>query len=293
MSLFPQQSNNIFNSTGDLLGGASQPTESNFTVAASAGFGSQEGTISPYKPAVSVRQMMHWLVPEGPIVQMYINPQSIYINEKKLTNSTRTKGGYVVQYWGEEFTSVVINGTTGSSGIEGINVLRDIYRNEQLQFDPFALAIAAQYVQNQNNTTTANSGSDVSAVFGALLGAAEATQPAAITNPPTLASLATGIELYWSGEVFRGYFTSFSVEESAERLGLFNYVINFTVTQRRGIRLNFLPHHRSPNFGPSNSNPEFGRPYSFGQIDDSIIIGNTAQPTTTSNAQTTDLFDLF
>ena len=58
---------------------------------------------------------------------MYINPQQMNIDEKKVIKQQRTKGGYIIQYWGEELTTLNISGTTGSAGVEGINVLYEIY----------------------------------------------------------------------------------------------------------------------------------------------------------------------
>ncbi len=63
--------------------------------------------------------------------QLYINPTSFSIKESKLVRSDLTKGGYVVQYFGEQLQVIDVSGTTGSSGVEGINILRDIYRHEQ------------------------------------------------------------------------------------------------------------------------------------------------------------------
>ncbi len=82
------------------------------------------------------------------------------------------------------------------------------------------------------------------------------------TNIPSLASIALGVEMYYTGWVFHGFFTSFSFRESSERLGLFDYNIGFTVTQRRGYRTNSLPWQRSAISGPSN-NSEGGTPLSF------------------------------
>jgi hypothetical protein len=85
---------------------------------------------------------------------------------------------------------------------------------------------------------------------------------------PTLASIAFQTEMYWSGWVFRGYFTSMTVNEAADKLGQFDYGLEFTVTQKRGLRLNFMPWHRSAVNGPSNSDPSFGTPYSFSTLMD-------------------------
>src|SRR5580698_2990039 len=74
------------------------------------------------------RELIIFNIPNRGQVQMYINPQSFSMSEKKITKQTRTKGGYIIQYWGEELPEIDIQGTTGSGGIEGINVLRDVYR---------------------------------------------------------------------------------------------------------------------------------------------------------------------
>ncbi len=77
-------------------------------------------------------QIMSWRLPNGSSVKMYINPENFVIRESKQITNTRTKGGFVIQYWGENLTELTLSGTTGSSGVRGINVLRDIYRSENL-----------------------------------------------------------------------------------------------------------------------------------------------------------------
>ncbi|HVI40700.1 MAG TPA: hypothetical protein VM577_08570 [Anaerovoracaceae bacterium] len=264
--------------TGAILG-TSSTNANGFSadfVPGTSGFGVREVLLQPYRPAVNARNIMHWLVPEGPIIQMYINPQNVTYTFKKNITPTRTKGGYTVQYWGEELGNLSISGTTGTSGYEGINVLYDLYRNEQLQFDPFALFLQAQF--SAETLTAGLFGGDAlsagATIGSSLLGAAESLIPGAVQQPPTLASMALTVELYWSGEVYRGYFTEFVVKESADQLGLFNYDMNFTVTQKRGFRQNFLGWHRSPVYGPSNSDPVVGRPYSFG----SLVAGEQPTP---------------
>jgi len=235
----------------------------------------QENSLPNYRPGTDVRHIMHWFVPDQTIVQMYINPQNVTYNYNKSISSQRTKGGFTLQYWGANLTSLRLSGTTGTSGVEGINVLYDLYNSEQESFDPYALFLAAQ--QNQTsliglgssvgNSIGGSIGSTIGSVAGSLLQASSSFASPNPTRPaPSLAQLAFTIELYWSGWVFRGYFQSFNVTESAENLGMFNYDIEFIVTQRRGFRQNFLPWHRSPNSGPSNSDPQFGTPYSFGSL---------------------------
>ena len=81
---------------------------------------------------------------------MYVNPAAITYSHKKLISKDRTKGGYTLQYWGEELSSLNISGTTGAAGVEGINVLYEIYRAEQYAFDGTGLSLAA------NNAATPN-----------------------------------------------------------------------------------------------------------------------------------------
>ncbi len=199
------------------------------------GEGSRYRSIQPNRQAVAVRNMMKFFVPDVGIIEMYVNPQSVTYNDSKVISETRTKGGYTLQYWGPDLTKISINGTTGSSGIEGINVLKDVYDAEQVAFDKYGLLYASEYNMDAQLSSTG----------------------------PSLASLAFTVELYWSGWIYRGYFKSFRVDEKADKLGLFDYDMQFVATQKRGLRLNFLPYHRSPVHGPSNSDPDFGVPYSY------------------------------
>jgi len=241
------------------------------TVPGISGIGTRQSQLSNERDAIYRRKMVHWLIPEGPIVEMYINPRQIGYSYSKEITETRTKGGYLIQYWGEALTTLNIQGTTGTSGIEGINVLYDIYRNEQLAFDPYALHMAA--VQKESASGLADlfgADSALSGLMGgggdvvsSLFGMAESAVSSSTQPPPSLAALASTVEMYWSGEVYRGYFKAFTVTESADKLGMFDYTIEFKVTQKRGYRRNFLAWHRSAVSGPSDSDPEFGRPYSF------------------------------
>jgi len=63
-----------------------------------------------------VRELMSWRIPGIGYVEMYVNPRSLTISEKKGITRQRTKGGFIIQYWGEEPISLKIEGTTGSSG---------------------------------------------------------------------------------------------------------------------------------------------------------------------------------
>lgn len=241
----------------------------------------RQSKIASLRTANIVRNMVRFFLPELGIVEMYVNPQSIKYGDKKhIPAPTRTRGGYLIQYWGEELGTLSISGTTGSSGVEGINVLYDVYRNEQVAMDTLALAIEASK-DAQSNTNMIDSvlgsgnlltgvgkaiGVGIDSLFDQVTNVIQTGSIDPSTPKPTLASIAFQTEIYWSGWVFRGYFTSMTVTESAEKLGLFDYTMEFIVTQKRGLRLNFLPWHRSATEGPSNSDPSFGPSYSYSTL---------------------------
>lgn len=146
----------------------------------------------------------------GQYIEMYLNPQNIQFGDKKLLTEQRVKGGYILQYWGEDLTSVNIQGTTGLAGIEGINVLRDVYRSEQLAL--------IRLIQNN-----------------------------ADKRRQSLAQLATSVIMWYDGQGFRGFFTDFNYTEGTAKLGHFDYTINMRVVDIIGRRRqNFMPWHRKP-----------------------------------------------
>lgn len=180
-------------------------------------------------PKVPKRSLILWELPHlgGPqrFIEMYINPQAIRTQNRKIISSKRTKGGFVMQYWGEELEVLNISGTTGDSGVEGLMPLIDTYRSEQL-----ALIAIIQARQSDPDV-------------------AKRRQP--------LASLAASVVMWYQGQGKRGYFSDFSYEESTQQNGAFTYQLTFTVTETIGTRANFMPWHRkpwstteTPNLGP-------------------------------------------
>lgn len=235
-------------------------------------------TDAPSKPK---RNIITWFVPEFGIARMYINPQNISYAHKKAINKERTKGGYTLQYWGEELTTINLTGTTGSSGIEGINMLYEIYRAEQYAFDSVGLTLAAGnaaadlaskavdalggVIGGGLNALGGGSFSDPTAqavgggILGGLLGTDSSNATAlAAKNIMSLAQLAFTVEMYYGGWVYRGFFENMTITEKASDFML-DYNITFTATQKRGYRTNYFPWSRSANKGPS----EYGTPHSF------------------------------
>jgi hypothetical protein len=207
------------------------------------------------------RNIITWFVPQFGIVRMYINPQSISFKNTKVIDHQRTKGGYTVQYWGEDLTQIAINGNTGSAGIEGINVLYQLYRAEQYAFDSVGLTLAANNVNNDlshnlvNGVASMFGGSattqaGVSGLLGGVLGIDSPNNTLSAKNIPSLAQLAATVEMYYNGQVYRGYFKDMAVNEHANNF-LIDYTINFVATQVRGYRTNYFPWTRSAKDGPS------------------------------------------
>jgi len=158
-------------------------------------------------------------------------------------------------------------------------------------FDPYALFLQSQRDQEEQNELLPpledeGFGGLISDIGAILTGDGQGQGPATRSRP-SLASLAFTVELYWSGEVYRGFFKDFTVVESAEKLGFFDYTITFRVTQRRGFRQNFLGWHRSAINGPSNSNSITGTPHSFGALSKGSVTpqqNNVDQPNLFSTA---------
>lgn len=235
------------------------------------------------------------------IVPVYINPTSFSIQDSKIISETLTKGGFSIQYWGENLGEIQAAGTTGSAGIEGINILRAVYRNEITQFNNILLERAALLDQTARealeNTSTAGIGSGIASILdevtqGGFTGIIDGTKsaieeitnaargivdenPASVELIPTLGAFATNIILYWQGEKFTGYFKNFRSEENGQNPGLFDYQFSFMVTKRSGIRNNFMPWHRKPT-DFSGQAIEASLP-SEGSREDELSFQNTQQ----------------
>lgn len=214
---------------------------------------------------VRKRNIISWLIPEFGIIKMYVNPSRITYTDNKLITEAKTKGGYTLQYWGEALTTLNISGTTGSSGIEGINALYEIYRAEQLAFDTQGLVldsnnatdIADNLANQASGALSGLLGNDLGGALSGVLGIDTTNYGLSGKLIPSIAQYAFTVEMYYSGAVYRGFFKSMTVTESADNFA-FNYDINFVVTQKRGYRRNYFPFHRNPE-GPSSYNS----PYTF------------------------------
>jgi len=188
------------------------------------------------------KQVMTWMLANGTTIQMYVNPENLSILESKQITPTRTKGGFIIQYWGDNLTKLTLSGTTGSSGIKGISVLRDVYRSENRLFESVVGA------QTNKLLTALDSGNFQEIEIGSVLAPQVAKQlrDQSFILRPSLASLALGVTLFYQGIEYRGFFTSMHTVEDVNRLGLFSYTIEFMATETHGKRKNFMAWHREP-----------------------------------------------
>ena len=202
-------------------------------------------------PGIKQREVIRWRVPSIGFVNMYINPQQMVISDKKIITKQRTKGGFVIQYYGEDLTNIRLSGHTGSSGVEGIEILRKVYRAEQEAFVKVEEQIADRINKLSTGNTLGGLASDIkSKGLGSAIGGIISDSLGGAQVPPlfpTLGSLANAVELYYQGVVYTGFFESMTVTESVQSgPGVFQYDISFTATNRRGFRENFMPWHRQP-----------------------------------------------
>ncbi len=263
--------NDLYNSAASLTG---QDFAQTGAIPSADNTGLPSSKVQNERYGTKLRKTISWFVPEIGIVNMYINPQNIRYSDSKIIQKERTKGGYVLQYWGEELTTLDIDGTTGSSGIEGVNVLYEIYRSEQFVFDNLGLTMGSiNSAQNIGNYITQKfSGNGFGELASGTLGLNNNTQFILPRNIPSLANLAFTTEMYYNGWIFRGYFNTFRITESVSNLGMFDYNIQFTATQRRGYRVNEFPWQKSAKDGSSNWGTEntFGNPMSYGTYPDMV-----------------------
>jgi hypothetical protein len=164
------------------------------------------------------RNLIIWQTPHlgsDRYIEMYVNPQSLNFANRKTITQKRTKGGFLIQYWGEELETLSISGETGDGGIEALYALLDVYRSEQLAFESIA------------NTAAAG-------------------DPNILKQRQPLAPLAASVVMWYMGEGRRGFFMGFQYDESTQKNGSLSYRIDFTVVEQIGRRKNFMPWHRKP-----------------------------------------------
>ena len=235
--------------------------------------GYQSPTLFPVEPLTTVdpassrpvwaRQPMIWELYDGTMVEMYINPQNVSIQANKKISQSRTKGGFVVQYWGDDLLTMAINGTTGSSGIEGIEILYDVYQSELL---PPARLDELKGIQSGYP--------DLKSKLGVNPG--QGPNDAILLDKirrSDLVSRATQVCLWYGNfKKYYGFFTSFNIQEAAANPGEYIYSMTFMIWKTVGRDKNYMPWHRTPvPLGTGQS----GVPESDGNVSIYAIQGAT------------------
>ena len=206
------------------------------------------------------------------VVPLYINPSSIQTNYAKNIAETQTIGGFIIQYWGDRITTMSIGGTTGSGGIDAINILHQVYKAEQIQFKKILLkrqvelavkikeAEAAsqetgtidtlealdQVLFNGAFSNFANGVSETMDFFKSAVAGNDVSSASPVRLLPTMSALAVSLDMHFQGKVFRGYIESMSVTENGASPGHFDYTIQFKSLKEYGERTNFMPWHINP-----------------------------------------------
>jgi hypothetical protein len=179
---------------------------------------------------------MMWELYDGTFIEMYVNPQSVTMQANKKIQATRTKGGFMVQYWGDELVVMNISGTTGSSGIEGIEILYDLFQSELLppkRLDELSYNFAASpNAQAANEVASKNKVNQFSNKD--------------LARRADLVSRATNVVLWYGTKRYYGFFTSFGVTELASSPGEYTYQMTYTIWKTVGRDKNYMPWHRTP-----------------------------------------------
>lgn len=161
------------------------------------------------------------ILPSGLKMVLHVNPNQVSFAYTKIITRIQTKGGYVEQHWGEGAPTVSLSAVTGGfkrvfSGLS--NVTGGGYdtggtRRETIAYDKYLDLLALFH----------NNGS--------------------IYDQSGQIAFQGAIQLTFDGGIYIGWFSSFSVSESADRPYLFELQAEFTVGSEV-LRIRSLPYLR-------------------------------------------------
>lgn len=140
-------------------------------------------------------------------VSFYINPQNISIQQRKLWQKIRTRGGWALQHWGPELGTVQIRATTG-------NIRPPIMKD---------FSLGTFFSTSATNDLPTELNSPAFAGLKRLEKWYKEDQDEARIYRHELSAL------YYRNQIYVGHFTDFMVEENAERPFQLNYQIGFTI----------------------------------------------------------------
>lgn len=177
------------------------------------------------------------ILPEGYKLVLHVNPRTMSINNEKTIERIQTKGGFVEQHWGEGARTIDFNMATGGfmrlysglSNITGGTGSLDVggTRRETIAYDKYL---------------------DLLALFHSNGGIYDMTGKLVFQGI---------IQITFDGGIFQGYFSGFSITESAEKPYAFEITTQFTVA-KEVQRFRSMPYNRGlfPGFTPPNLSQE-------------------------------------
>jgi len=149
---------------------------------------------------------------EPPPLTMIINPANLSLNYSALINETRTLGGFVQEFWGEQLTSLSASGQTALFINEGEGITNENLRDTE-SYNNFIRLLniyksnGKEYRDERTKETLASK-----------------------ANPNRIVRFATVIMTYF-GKEYHGYFENFTFKEDASKPFYFDYDFSFKITR--------------------------------------------------------------
>jgi len=147
-----------------------------------------------------------------PDLVMFINPANLDLSYSQLINETRTLGGFIQEFWGEQLTTLSASGQTAM-----------FYSDKGITNKDSRISEAYQNFIRLVNIYK-NNGKDYSD---------ERITLASKTNPNRIVSFGTVIMTYINKE-YEGFFESFTMKEIAEKPFSLEYDFSFKVVRTIG-----------------------------------------------------------
>jgi len=169
-------------------------------------------TIGAKKNTKAIVFRIDGLREEPPSLTMLINPANLDLSYTSLVNETRTMGGFVQEFWGEQLTSLSASGQTALFINNGEGITNENLRDTEA----YSNFIRLMNIYKNNGKEYIDETSKLTLSTKA--------------NPNRIVKFATIIMTY-IGREYHGYFEGFTFKESAEKPFHFDYDFSFKITR--------------------------------------------------------------
>jgi hypothetical protein len=166
--------------------------------------------IKPNKAAIVWR--IEDITDPPPELTMLINPGNLDTSYTQLINETRTLGGFVQEFWGEQLTTLSSSGRTALS--YGVGGLSNTDARQSSAYENFVRLVDIYRCNGKDYKTLKTFVSDAK-------------------NPDRIMNLGTVVMSY-EGIEYAGYFENFSVRELGDKPFYFEYDFSFKVMNITG-----------------------------------------------------------